>query len=114
MIARVSPEVVQISTRRRLGSGVVFDSHGDIVTNARVVSGGGPLAVSDARGRRYSATLVGSFTRDDLAVVRVHGRALKRASCGDSRNLKVGDIVLALGNPLGLRSGNPSSDPQGR
>ena len=104
VISRVSPEVVQISTPRGLGSGVVFDSHGDVVTNAHVVAGGGPLEVADSHGQRYRANLVGDFAPDDLAVVHAQHASLPAASFSDSRSLKVGDIVLALGNPLGLRS----------
>lgn len=69
VISRVSPEVVQISTPRGLGLGVVFDSHGDVITNAHVVAGGGPLEVPDSHGQRYRANLVGDFAPDDLAVV---------------------------------------------
>jgi putative serine protease PepD len=104
VIDRVAPEVVQISTAQGLGSGVVFDSGGDVVTNAHVVAGGGPLRVTDSRGRTYGATLVGAFAPDDLAVVRAQGAALPSASFADSSTLKVGEIVLAVGNPLGLRS----------
>jgi putative serine protease PepD len=104
VIGRVSPAVVQISTPKGLGSGVVFDRRGDVVTNAHVVAGGGPLHVTNARGRTYQASLVGTFTPDDLAVVRARGASLKPATFGNSRTLKVGDIVLAIGNPLGLRS----------
>ena len=75
VISRVTPEVVQISTPQGLGSGIVFDAKGDIVTNAHVVAGGGPLEVTDADGRTHHATLVGSFTPDDLAVVHA-GAAL--------------------------------------
>ena len=100
----MSPEVVQISTPRGLGSGVVFDSHGDVVTNAHVVAGGGPLEVTDSHGQRDRANLVGDFAPDDLAVVHAQHASLPAASFGDSRSLKVGDIVLALGNPLRLRS----------
>lgn len=103
-IARVAPEVVQISTPTGLGSGVVFDKLGDVVTNAHVVAGGGALRVTDPRGHTYSATRVGVFTPDDLAVVRAHGASLPSASFADSSTLKVGEIVLAVGNPLGLRS----------
>ncbi len=104
VIARVAPEVVQISTPQGLGSGVAFDKDGDVVTNAHVVAGGGPLQVTDSRGRRYSATVVGVFTPDDLAVVRARAASLSPALFADSSTLKVGEIVLAIGNPLGLRS----------
>jgi S1-C subfamily serine protease len=104
VIRHVAPTVVQISTPQGLGSGVVFDDRGDVVTNAHVVAGGGPLVVSDFRGRAYRATLVGSFAPDDLAVVRAKGASLRGATFAASGVLQVGDIVLAIGNPLGLRS----------
>jgi S1-C subfamily serine protease len=96
--------VVQISTPQGLGSGVVFDSSGDVVTNAHVVAGGGPLQVTDPRGHTYHATLVGTFALDDLAVVRAQGAHVRSATFARSGALHVGDIVLAIGNPLGLRS----------
>jgi putative serine protease PepD len=101
VIARFSPEVVQISTSQGLGSGVALDTRGDVVTNAHVVAGGGPVQLTDSRGRRYSASLIGVFTPDDLAVVRAQGASLSPASFADSSKLKVGEIVLAIGNPLG-------------
>lgn len=104
VIDRVSPQVVQISTPQGLGSGVVMDGKGDIVTNAHVVPGGGPYTVTDSRGRSYPGTLVGSFTADDVAVVRAQGLSLPAATFANSRDVQVGDIVLAIGNPLGLRS----------
>jgi S1-C subfamily serine protease len=104
VINRVSPEVVQISNQRGLGSGVVFDDNGDIVTNAHVIAGGPPFKVTDDRGRTYNATVVGQFTEDDLAVVRASGGSFHPASFAKSSTVHVGDIVLALGNPLGLRS----------
>lgn len=104
VIDRVAPEVVQISTPSDLGSGVVFDRSGDVVTNDHVVASGGPLSVTDSHGRSYGASLVGAFAPDDLAVVRATGASLPAASFADSHSLRVGDIVLAIGNPLGLRS----------
>jgi S1-C subfamily serine protease len=104
VIDRVSPQVVQISTSQGLGSGVVMDGKGDIVTNAHVVGSGGPYTVTDSRGRSYPGTLVGSFTADDVAVVRAQGLSLPAATFANSRDVHVGDIVLAIGNPLGLRS----------
>jgi S1-C subfamily serine protease len=100
----VAPKVVQVSTPRGLGSGSVFDRGGDIVTNAHVVAGGGPLRVTDSRGRTYAGKLVGEFEADDLAVVRAEGASLAPATFADSHRLAVGEIVLAIGNPLELRS----------
>lgn len=104
VINRTSPDVVQVSTSQGLGSGVVFDHSGDVVTNAHVVAGASSLSVTDPTGRTYKATIVGRFAPDDLAVVHAQAASLPSATFGDSRKLQVGDIVLAIGNPLGLRS----------
>ena len=105
VVAKVRPQVVQISTGTGLGSGVVYDTNGDIVTNAHVVAGGGSLTVQLVNGQKLAATLVGTYVPEDLAVVRVSGaRNLSPATFGDSGSLQVGDIVLAVGNPLGLSS----------
>jgi putative serine protease PepD len=104
VVRKLSPSVVQIQTRSGLGSGVVFDSTGDIVTNNHVVgSGGGPLTVT-AGAHSYGASLVGRFAPDDLAVVHVSGAHLSPAAFADSSKLDVGDFAIAIGNPLGLRS----------
>ncbi|HZT85702.1 MAG TPA: trypsin-like peptidase domain-containing protein [Gaiellaceae bacterium] len=104
VVQRLSPSVVQIQTPSGLGSGVVFDSNGDIVTNNHVVgASGGPFSVT-AGAHSYSATLVGRFAPDDLAVVRVSGAGLRPAVLANSSRLSVGDIAIAIGNPLGLRS----------
>ncbi len=99
----LSPSVVQIQSPEGLGSGVVFDSNGDIVTNNHVVAGGGPYTVT-AGAHSYGASLVGRFPPDDLAVVRVSGAKLTPAAFADSSKLDVGDFAIAIGNPLGLRS----------
>ncbi|HEU4571433.1 MAG TPA: trypsin-like peptidase domain-containing protein [Candidatus Limnocylindrales bacterium] len=104
VVARVSPSVVQISTGRGLGSGIVFDDRGDIVTNFHVVAGSRSFTVTTAKGKRYSASLVGAFPPDDLAVIRVRGATLRPATFADSSKLRVGDLAVAIGNPLGLRS----------
>jgi putative serine protease PepD len=105
VVAQVAPSVVQIETAIGLGSGVVFDTKGDIVTNNHVVQrNGGKLTVTLANGRRYEATLVGQFKTDDLAVVRIKARGLRPLPFASSSTVQVGDIVLAIGNPLGLQS----------
>src|SRR6266568_2338623 len=103
VVHELSPSVVQIQNPEGLGSGVVFDSNGDIVTNNHVVAGGGPFAVT-AGSHTYEATLGGTFALDDLAVVHVSGQHLAAAPFADSSALEVGDIAIAIGNPLGLRS----------
>jgi S1-C subfamily serine protease len=105
VVKATQPEVAQIQTDNGLGSGVIFDTKGDIVTNAHVLAGASKLEVSLADGRRYAARLVGSYTPDDLAVVSIGSVSrIKPARFADSSKLEVGDIVLAAGNPLGLQS----------
>jgi S1-C subfamily serine protease len=104
VVRSVSPSVVQIEDQRGLGSGIVLDAAGDIVTNNHVVSGASTFTVTASNGKRYPATLVGSFPSDDLAVIRVSGAQLKPAVFADSSKLEVGDLAIAIGNPLGLRS----------
>jgi len=104
VVHELSPSVVQIQTPQGLGSGVVFDTNGDIVTNNHVVGGnGGPFTVT-AGARSFGASLVGRFPPDDLAVVRVSGAQLTPAAFADSSQLEVGNVAIAIGNPLGLRS----------
>jgi putative serine protease PepD len=104
VIAAVKPSVVQIETKDGLGSGVVYDAKGDIVTNAHVVGSATSFTVTLSSGRAYPGSLVGSYLPDDVAVIRVSGASLTPATFGNSDSLAVGDFVLALGNPLGLAS----------
>jgi S1-C subfamily serine protease len=106
VIRQASPSVVQIETTVGLGSGVVYDTRGDIVTNNHVVGSAKSFQVTLANGRRQSASLVGTFAADDLAVIRLSGGGSMPAplTFADSSKLKVGELALALGNPLGLRS----------
>ena len=104
VVHQLSPSVVQIQTPSGLGSGVVFDSDGDIVTNNHVVGGRSGAFTVTAGARSFGATIVGRFAPDDLAVVRVSGADLTPATFADSSALEVGDIAIAIGNPLGLRS----------
>jgi putative serine protease PepD len=103
VVERVRPSVVQIQTNSGLGSGIVFDDRGDVVTNNHVVSGATTIQVTTAGGKTQTASLVGTFPVGDLAVIRVPGR-LEPATFADSSALKVGMVVLAVGNPLGLQS----------
>lgn len=104
VVKQVLPSVVQIKTDSGLGSGIVFDTKGDIVTNDHVVSGAASFTVTTSSGRNLPATLVGTFPADDLAVIHVSNAQLTPAVFGDSSKLQVGDIVMAIGNPLGLQS----------
>jgi S1-C subfamily serine protease len=104
VVKTVSPEVVQINTNSGLGSGVVFDGKGDIVTNAHVVTGAQTLSVTLSSGAKHPASIVGIYPQNDIAVVRISGAKPHPATFADSSKVQVGDIVLAIGNPLGLRS----------
>ncbi|GAA3830044.1 trypsin-like peptidase domain-containing protein [Sphaerisporangium flaviroseum] len=104
VIAQVLPSIVQITTSGGLGSGVVYDTDGHIVTNAHVVGKSTSFEVTLATGGKpRKAKLVASYPLGDLAIIRVSDRSgLTPATFGDSSKLKVGQIVLAMGNPLGL------------
>ncbi|TDD38002.1 PDZ domain-containing protein [Actinomadura sp. KC06] len=103
VVDAVLPSVVKIQTDKGEGSGVVFDGQGNIVTNAHVVAGANKIQVTAASGGSpLDAEPVGAFAADDLAVVKVSGGSLRPASWGESGKAEVGQIVLAMGNPLGL------------
>jgi putative serine protease PepD len=104
VVKAVSPQVVQIETNAGLGSGVAFDANGNIVTNAHVVTGAQKIVVTLAAGDQHSASLVGIYPQSDIAVIHVNGAKPQPARFADSSKTQVGDIVLAIGNPLGLRS----------
>jgi S1-C subfamily serine protease len=106
VIEQVLPSVVEIRSASGVGSGVVFTSDGDIVTNAHVVGREQEFQVlASGSAEVLEATLVGSYPPNDLAVVRVaDGGALQPATFGDSSEVEVGQIVLAMGNPLGLQA----------
>ncbi|MDQ6746592.1 MAG: trypsin-like peptidase domain-containing protein [Candidatus Dormibacteraeota bacterium] len=101
---KVRLQVVQIQTDQGLGSGIVFDNRGDIVTNAHVVEQATTFKVTFADGKTRPASLVGSFFAGDVAVVHIDGLTVPPATFADSTRLEVGDIVMAVGNPLGLSS----------
>jgi putative serine protease PepD len=104
VVKQVGPSVVLIRTSQGLGSGIIFDAKGDVVTNNHVVQGASGFQVTLANGRQYHARLVGSFAPDDLAVLHIHATGLHPAAFADSSRLQVGDVALAIGNPLGLQS----------
>jgi len=85
------------------GSGVVYDTTGDIVTNAHVVAGAQSLSVTLATGKSYAARLVGTDTADDLAIVHIDATGLPAARFAASGTYRVAQMALAIGNPLGLK-----------
>ncbi|HET7338910.1 MAG TPA: trypsin-like peptidase domain-containing protein [Candidatus Dormibacteraeota bacterium] len=104
VVRNVAPSIVLIESSSGLGSGVVYDQSGDIVTNAHVAGTSGTFTVTTADGKRYSATLLGAYQPSDVAVIKVAASGLKPATFGDSSKLEVGEQVLAMGNPLGYQS----------
>lgn len=104
IVKAVSPAVVQVRTTLALGSGIVFDAQGDVVTNAHVVGNATRFLVTLASGDSHPATLVGRDTETDLAVIRITGARPRPAVFANSAQVQVGDLTLAIGNPLGLRS----------
>jgi putative serine protease PepD len=103
-VAGALPSVVLIERAGALGSGIVFDDGGHIVTNAHVVGGAKTFTVTTSDGHKHKATLSGTFPQGDLAVIEVQGGNLEPARFADSSKVKVGEIALAIGNPLGLQS----------
>ncbi len=88
-----------------LGSGFVWDASGHIVTNDHVVSGATSIEVTFADGNTYTASIVGEDPYSDLAVIQVSGATaseLKPVTMGESSQMKVGDVAIAIGNPFGL------------
>jgi S1-C subfamily serine protease len=105
VVNKVRPSVVEITTPVGLGSGIVYDSKGDIVTNDHVVGAATTFQVTFYDGQVLTGSLVGAFPPDDLAVIRVsRPKGVNPAAFADSSKLQVGDIDLAIGNPLGLAS----------
>ena len=114
VVERVGPAVVSITagTRRRgrapgvvgAGSGVIFTPDGYVLTNSHVVHDATDLTVTLTEGSILGATLVGSDPATDLAVIRAGGSGLPIARFGESAALRAGQLVVAIGNPLGFQS----------
>jgi len=115
---KVLPSVVYISVRtvsptafgfgqvvQGVGSGVIFDPKGYILTNDHVVGDAQSITVVLSDGRKFQAQLIGRSPQNDIAVIKIDGTNLPVATLGDSDQLKIGQWVVAIGNALGLEGG---------
>lgn len=84
------------------GSGVIMSSDGKVITNYHVIDGAARLEVVLRSGQRHPASVIGSDARTDIAVLKIPAKGLKCASFGDSSKCRVGESVIAVGNPSGL------------
>src|SRR6187397_347682 len=119
--AKVNPAVVQITTSgdantdlgiipaTGVGSGVIYDAAGWILTNRHVIEGSDTMKVELNDGRSFTGSVYGIDTLTDLAIVKIDGTDLPTAALGHSDALKVGQLVIAIGSPLGTYSNSVTS-----
>ena len=95
---------VQTPKREAMGSGVIISADGYIVTNNHVVDGADELTVSLSDNREFSARIIGADKTTDLALIKIDGKQLPAIQIANSDDVKVGEWVLAIGNPMGLNN----------
>src|SRR5438552_16960463 len=100
LVARAAPAVVGVEHRRGHGSGVVLTPDGYILTNCHVVEAARGLHIRFVNGDELKAEVIGTDERTDLAVLRVNARNLTNLALATGPEIRVGQIVLAIGNPL--------------
>jgi S1-C subfamily serine protease len=105
----VDPNSVLPQQTQGIGSGIIFDANGWILTNRHVVSGATSLTVELKDGTKFAGKIYGVDTLTDLAIVKVEATGLPAATIGDSDGLKVGELVVAIGSPLGTFSNTVTS-----
>jgi serine protease DegS len=99
---RLAPPSQRQRIERSLGSGVIMTKDGHILTNNHVIAGADAIQVMLADGRSANAVVIGTDSATDLAVLQVDLPDLQPITLGDSNTARVGDVVLAIGNPLGF------------
>lgn len=118
MVDEASPSVVEVYTETKqvsswfqdyvtegAGSGVILTEDGYIVTNHHVIDGASTIKVRLSSGQSYTASLTGTDEKTDLAVLKIDASGLTAATLADSSSVRVGDFVIAIGNPLGELGG---------
>lgn len=99
----------QSSLAQGAGSGVIVNESGYIVTNNHVISGARSIQVTLHNGKEYSASVIGTDSVNDIAVLKIAANGLVAATIGDSTKLSVGDLAVAIGNPLGQLGGSATA-----
>lgn len=119
----VLPSIVMIKSKQRVnnffmsesvdrgtGSGIIYKTDGHIITNQHVIDGATEIEVTLHDGKVYDARILGQDSKTDLAVLKIEGDGFPAATLGDSDNIKVGELAVAIGNPMGEKfSGSVTS-----